>query len=218
MLYGDVKEQADGCPDGAGSLDKHTGTQLESTLLSAAGDSSGPAGTNHFRLVNIAYDREDCAINQGINNEAAVGNGWNTINGPVVCNKVTDRCTEINRPTGVVTWIGNGSYADKTAFPPILGYNNGSCVQSGVPNGSQVFIPPTMDTRKAEGNVGNGATMYHLRFFDPKYILNKAESNQETKFELRYYIRDRFGKGYERNANLYIGGDGMKVDIMDNTN
>ena len=185
-------------------LDAHTKTELETHLLSS--DANG-----NYRLPIIAYDREDSASNSSA---VTNNNTWNKIAGPQVIQNRPD-CTEVNRPTGVVTWIGANGYADPTAFPASLGYVNGSSNQGNMSNIAQIYIDPTGSNRKADGSVGVRNTYYHLRFFDPSYVLNKVDNTQETKFELRYFIKDSRGKGYERQANFYVGAN-AKINIMDN--
>lgn len=185
-------------------LDAHTKTELETHLLSS--DANG-----NYRLPIIAYDREDSASNSSA---VTNNNTWNKIAGPQVIQNRPD-CTEVNRPTGVVTWIGANGYADPTAFPASLGYVNGSSNQGNMSNIAQIYIDPTGSNRKADDSVGVRNTYYHLRFFDPSYVLNKVDNTQETKFELRYFIKDSRGKGYERQANFYVGAN-AKINIMDN--
>lgn len=185
-------------------LDAHTKTELETHLLSS--DANG-----NYRLPIIAYDREDSASNSSA---VTNNNTWNKIAGPQVIQNRPD-CTEVNRPTGVVTWIGANGYADPTAFPASLGYVNGSSNQGNMSNIAQIYIDPTGSNRKDDGSVGVRNTYYHLRFFDPSYVLNKVDNTQETKFELRYFIKDSRGKGYERQANFYVGAN-AKINIMDN--
>lgn len=185
-------------------LDAHTKTEIETHLLSS--DANG-----NYRLPIIAYDREDSASNSSA---VTNNNTWNKIAGPQVIQNRPD-CTEVNRPTGVVTWIGANGYADPTAFPASLGYVNGSSNQGNMSNIAQIYIDPTGSNRKADGSVGVRNTYYHLRFFDPSYVLNKVDNTQETKFELRYFIKDSRGKGYERQANFYVGAN-AKINIMDN--
>lgn len=207
MLY----DKASGLLTGASGvtsnlLDAHTKTELETHLLSS--DANG-----NYRLPIIAYDREDSASNSSA---VTNNNTWNKIAGPQVIQiQNPPNCTEVNRPTGVVTWIGANGYADPTAFPASLGYVNGSSNQGNMSNIAQIYIDPTGSNRKDDGSVGVRNTYYHLRFFDPSYVLNKVDNTQETKFELRYFIKDSRGKGYERQANFYVGAN-AKINIMDN--
>ena len=159
------------------NLDGHTGTALEDYLLSTKMVNNASL----LRLVEVSYDREDCARN-----------GYSS-------------------PISNNTWanpFGNSSTMFNT-FDKTLDPTN-TPVPKTQGNTARVAIPT---------NGSTGATKYYIRFLDPKYILSSADSDSvdpvQTKYELRYYIKDSDGKSYEQNGVFYVGSS--LEEIMTNS-
>ena len=209
LLSNTLKVMTDGYTGSA--VDSNSLNQLEQHLLSAETGNVSNWNVNipnSFRLVTIAYDREDSA--RGAGSSEPNQNGWSYMKPDV-------NVIESGRPTGYIDVVkvdpatGKVCNNDRTAFPEFIGiYKNSndyyySCKEYQF---SHVMMPTDLISNRTN------TTRYYLRFFDPSYV--NSTCGTETKYDLRFYISDRYNKGYERQGTLYSGEDGISVNIMVN--